>query len=82
VVLAAAVVCGFADAPASVPLGPELVLAAFPMLLLGALLILSGNGDDGGHGGTGSGDEPPWWPEFEREFRRYSRRRRHPVAGR
>ena len=29
--------------------------------------------DDGGPGGSGPEDpEPPWWPEFEREFRLYA----------
>jgi hypothetical protein len=28
---------------------------------------------------TDSGGDPPWWPAFEREFRRYSRR--HPATG-
>jgi hypothetical protein len=27
---------------------------------------------------TGSGDDPVWWPEFERRLRRYERRRRRP----
>jgi hypothetical protein len=32
-------------------------------------------GDDGGPGGEGPNDpEPPWWPEFEREFRHYTDR--------
>jgi hypothetical protein len=34
-------------------------------------------GDDGGEGGRGGDDDPPWWPSFERELRRYDRRRVH-----
>jgi hypothetical protein len=36
-----------------------------------------GEGDDGGGGwGDGGPDEPPpWWPDFERDFRRYARER-------
>jgi len=31
------------------------------------------DGDDDGPGGPGpDGPEPPWWPEFEREFRAYA----------
>ncbi len=35
------------------------------------------DGDDGGGGGPDGpdGDEPPWWPDFEREFRAYAERR-------
>lgn len=29
---------------------------------------------DGGLGATPPDDSPPWWPEFEREFRAYSER--------
>jgi hypothetical protein len=33
--------------------------------------------EEGGHGGGGSGTgpddpQPPWWPEFEADFRRYA----------
>jgi len=34
-----------------------------------------GGGDDGGGGDQpGNGPEPPWWPDFERQFRDYTRR--------
>jgi hypothetical protein len=40
-------------------------------------------GEDGGPGSSGP-PEPPWWPEFERDFRDYARRPknrpRQPVA--
>ena len=45
----------------------------------GALLVLSSDdGDDlRGHGDP---DSPPWWPDFEREFRAYARRSSRPHA--
>ena len=55
-----------------------LALGAFPLLLAGALLLLAPEGGDG-RGGGADGD-PPWWPEFEAELRRYSRHA--PVTGR
>jgi hypothetical protein len=36
-------------------------------------------GDDGGSGPEAP--EPPWWPEFERQFRDYARQRRRPRSG-
>jgi hypothetical protein len=42
-------------------------------MLLGFAAAL---GSDGGDGGSGAGDgEPPWWPSFERDLRRYERTR-------
>jgi hypothetical protein len=40
---------------------------------LWALIFPRPDGGDGGDGGgEGGGDsEPPWWPDFERGFRRY-----------
>jgi hypothetical protein len=35
-------------------------------------------GDDGGSGSEAP--EPPWWPEFERQFRDYARQRRGPRS--
>ncbi len=32
-------------------------------------------GSDGGDAGPERDDDPPWWPSFERDFRRYARRR-------
>jgi hypothetical protein len=40
---------------------------------IGAALLL---GDDTDDWREPSDDGPPWWPEFEREFRRYARRSR------
>jgi hypothetical protein len=53
----------------------------FALLWLAALLSLSaylilraaGGGDDGGS--EADLPEPPWWPEFERQFRDYARER-------
>jgi len=38
--------------------------------------------DGGGEGGSADEDlpEPPWWPDFERDFRDYLRRRPKPPA--
>ena len=36
-----------------------------------------GNGDDGGPGDGPQDPGPPWWPQFEREFRAYADRDRH-----
>ena len=52
------------------------------ILSIGAFisLIASGGagGDDGGGGSDGprGPDEPPWWPQFERDFGDYVERRR------
>lgn len=81
VLAAVGLVCCCAGASSDFPLRGELALAAFPLLLAGTLLLL-GDGRGDGRGGLGRDDEPPWWPEFEREFRRYSRRPRQPVTGR
>jgi hypothetical protein len=51
----------------------------FALLWLAALLSVSAylvlraphGGDDGGS--DGDAPEPPWWPEFERQFRDYTR---------
>lgn len=43
-----------------------------------------GGGDDGGGGGSDPPDdpgEPPWWPDFERDFREYARRAPRPHRG-
>ena len=43
----------------------------------GALLILSSSDDDDLRGHDDP-DGPPWWPDFEREFRAYARRSSRP----
>lgn len=63
-----------------VPAASAWVIASLLMLLAGTLLLLADErGDDFGGGGRGRNDEPPWWPEFEAELLRYSRR--SPLAG-
>ena len=43
----------------------------------GALLVLSrDDGDD--NEGDADPESPPWWPDFEREFRAYARRSSRP----
>jgi hypothetical protein len=64
---------------------PPYFFAGCAVVTLGGALLaaplLSPRGDDdgdddGGGGPSGPDDgEPPWWPEFEREFREYAGRR-------
>jgi hypothetical protein len=43
---------------------------------VGAYLMLRRRPDGGGGAaGGGEGPQPPWWPRFEAEFRRYVRER-------
>jgi hypothetical protein len=51
-----------------------LALAAF---VAGSLTLIWR--DDEGPPPVGEPSDPPWWPEFERAFRRYARRPRVPV---
>jgi hypothetical protein len=41
---------------------------------LGALLVLPAGEEDERRDATGDGDQPPWWPDFERDFRAYASR--------
>lgn len=43
----------------------------------GAFLVLSGEDEDDWREGSEPGS-PPWWPEFERDFRAYARRQSRP----
>ena len=60
----------------------------FTMLWLAAMLSVTvffalRTPDDAGGGGDqpeGDHPEPPWWPDFERDFRDYTRRRSRPPA--
>jgi hypothetical protein len=52
-------------------------VAAVAAFAVGALLVLSGEGGDD-HRGDADPESPPWWPEFEREFRAYARRSSRP----
>lgn len=58
------------------PDGRLVFLGAFALLLAGALLVLADERDDG----DDDAGEPPWWPEFESDFRRYAARPRRPLA--
>jgi hypothetical protein len=40
---------------------------------VGAVLVLSGRGDDHDPGMELEPDPAPWWPDFEQEFRAYER---------
>jgi hypothetical protein len=61
-------------APSS-PFGGEAAFVAGVLAFaVGALLLLSGRRDRGGGTGETVGPSPPWWPEFESEFRAYARR--------
>jgi hypothetical protein len=53
-------------------------LLTLGIFLLAAPLMRPPRDDDGGDDGRGGGGspdepEPPWWPEFEREFRDYAK---------
>jgi hypothetical protein len=39
----------------------------------GALLLMSADGEEDRRDLTEDPDPPPWWPDFEREFRAYAR---------
>jgi hypothetical protein len=43
------------------------------LLSVSAYLVLRAPDDDDDGGSEGDAPEPPWWPEFEREFRDYTR---------
>ena len=47
-------------------------LSAVAAFAIGAALVLSADDEDDQRGDADD-DSPPWWPEFEREFRRYAR---------
>ncbi len=65
--------------PGSAPFESQtLFLVALLAFAIGsALLVAAAEGDGGWGSGGGPGDspEPPWWPDFERDFRRYAGRR-------
>jgi hypothetical protein len=53
------------------------VVAGVAAFAAGSLLVLRrDDGDDSS--GTADPETPPWWPEFEREFRSYARRSSRP----
>ena len=58
----------------------ELFLCSFVLILIAA--VLAPRGEDPDEPPYRGDDDPPWWPEFERGFRSYARRRRPPVSTR
>ncbi|HET7760442.1 MAG TPA: hypothetical protein VFK62_11000 [Gaiellaceae bacterium] len=52
-------------------------VAGVAAFALGALLVLSRDDGDGREGDVDP-ESPPWWPDFEREFRSYARRSSRP----
>jgi hypothetical protein len=63
------------------PLPPALAETTFVVgvaaFAAGSLLVLRRDGRDDSRG-TADPETPPWWPEFEREFRAYARRDSRP----
>lgn len=60
-----------------------LILAVAWCLSIAAFRTLRSPGEDGGDSALPPDPDPPWWPEFERQFRDYTRRTprpRQPVA--
>jgi hypothetical protein len=66
------------------------IMLAFVALMIWAARSDRGDDDEGGDGRRGGGGgghreprpphpegEPLWWPEFERQFERYTREREH-----
>ena len=65
--------------------GQSLALALLwvaALLSITTYLVLRAPGDDGddGPGPPDEGSEPPWWSEFERDFRDYAGRARRPPS--
>ena len=54
-------------------------VAGLTAFALGALLVLS-HDDEDDRRPDADPDSPPWWPDFEREFRAYARRNLRPRA--
>jgi hypothetical protein len=54
-----------------------LFIAGVVSFAFGAALLLGSKDDEDEDWRHSSDDSPPWWPEFEREFRAYSRVRPH-----
>jgi hypothetical protein len=61
----------------SVAARSELFLCSFILMLVGAVLVLREGDDPDEHELLDRpDDEPPWWPDFEENFRSYARRGR------
>ena len=52
-------------------------VAGLVAFAIGVLLVLSADDGDGREGDVDP-ESPPWWPDFEREFRAYARRSSRP----
>jgi hypothetical protein len=57
--------------PLSIGVDEALFVAGVLAFAAGAFLLLGRDDEDSGFRG-GDDLEPPWWPDFERGFRRYS----------
>jgi hypothetical protein len=89
---ALALVCLLVDAAtlAAAVLWPTPTANSFVFAMLWVAVLVSvtaylvlrgpGGGDDGGS--EPDAPEPPWWPEFERQFRDYAHRRTRPRSPR
>jgi hypothetical protein len=64
-------------APLPSPFAEATFFAGVAAFAAGALLVLSGDDRDDRRGDADP-DGPPWWPDFEREFRAYARRSSRP----
>jgi hypothetical protein len=51
------------------------VWLAWLLSITGFMALRSSDPGDSGAGGDEDDPEPPWWPDFERQFRDYARRR-------
>jgi hypothetical protein len=49
-------------------------VVATVVFALGALLVLPSGDEDDRRDADTDGDQPPWWPDFERDFRAYASR--------
>jgi hypothetical protein len=65
------------------PLPPALAEITFVVgivaFAVGSLLVVRHDGGEGSRDGD-EPETPPWWPDFEREFRAYARRSTRPRA--
>lgn len=73
----AVVIEAFASPPRA--LADAAFVAGLTAFAIGALLVLSGDEEDDRRPDADP-DSPPWWPDFEREFRAYARRNSRPRA--
>ena len=60
--------------PLPAGLGRAAFIGGVVAFAVGAVLVLSGEDRDQ-EPGSSDEPEPPWWPDFERDFRAYAHRR-------